>query len=97
MELDINYLYALTPRQFSNIQVGWNQKTERQTKTSWEQVRTIYDAVIRPHLKSKNKSIREILPFPWDQEDILDNTQEEGFEEMKGRWDKIDQMKREKL
>lgn len=63
---------------------------------SWEQTRTLYDAIIRPHLKSKNKSSKEILPFPWDNE--IESKQEDEeeltFEEMEERWAKIDAMDR---
>lgn len=70
-----------------------------QTRTSWEQTRTLYDAIIRPHLKSKNKSAKEILPFPWDKEDWQANEEipEETSEEMEERWKKIDAMKKESI
>ncbi|MDX4973713.1 hypothetical protein [Myroides odoratimimus] len=99
MGLSIDYLYSLTPRQFANIQDGWNANIEMQTKTSWEQVRTLYDAVIRPHLKSKNKSAKEILPFPWDKEDARasEENPEKTSEEMEERWEKIDKMKKESI
>lgn len=99
MGLSIDYLYSLTPRQFANIQDGWNANVEMQIRTSWEQVRTLYDAVIRPHLKSKNKSAKEILPFPWDKEDARasEETPEETSEEMEERWEKIDKMKKESI
>ncbi|MDR2223811.1 MAG: hypothetical protein LBE34_13915 [Flavobacteriaceae bacterium] len=89
----------MTPRQFANIQAGWNANLEMQTKTSWEQIRTLYDAIIRPHLKSKNKSAKEILPFPWDKDNELKNLADENgeeltYEEMEDRWVKIDAMDR---
>lgn len=92
--LDINYLYSLTSRQFSNIQNGWNAQQEMQTKTSWEQTRQLYDAVIRPNLKDKEKTAKEIMPFPWDkEEDVVENEkviEEKSSQEMEDRWAYID-------
>ncbi|WP_286407669.1 hypothetical protein [Myroides marinus] len=96
--LSFDYLYSLTSRQFSNIQDGWNANQELQTKTSWEQTRMLYDAVIRPHLKDKNKSARDLLPFPWDDNSMNDeeleinNSEELSFEDMEARWKEIDKM-----
>ncbi len=98
--MSFDYLYDLTSRQFSNIQDGWNANQELQTKTSWEQTRMLYDAVIRPHLKDKNKSARDLLPFPWDDHglQICDNevqicdNEELSFEDMEARWKEIDKM-----
>lgn len=92
--LDILYLYTLTSRQFSNIQAGWNAQQEMYTKTSWEQTRTLYDAVIRPHLKDKEKSAKDILPFPWDKEiEVVKSAEifeEKSYEEMEARWAELD-------
>lgn len=92
--LDIDYLYSLTSRQFSNIQNGWNTQQEIQTKTSWEQTRQLYDAVIRPHLKDKEKTAKEIMPFPWDEEEEVVKVdkiiEEKSYQEMEDRWAYID-------
>lgn len=98
--MSFDYLYSLTPRQFYNIQVGWNTSQELQTKTSWEQTRTLYDSIIRPNLKDRDKSVRDILPFPWDvpvkNEDLgMRNSdggvkEELSFEEMEAQWADID-------
>lgn len=92
--LDIDYLYSLTLRQFSNIQNGWNTQQEIQTKTSWEQTRQLYDAVIRPYLKDKEKTAKEIMPFLWDEEEEVVKVdkiiEEKSYQEMEDRWAYID-------
>ena len=58
----------------------------------------LYDAVIRPHLKDKNKSARDLLPFPWDDNSMNDeeleinNSEKLSFEDMEARWKEIDKM-----
>lgn len=98
--LSFDYLYNLTSRQFSNIQEGWNIQQEMQIKTSWEQTRSLYDAVIRPYLKDKKKSAKEILPFPWDkdiEEQVNEKVPEITSEEMEERWRRIDKMNKESI
>ncbi|QQU04033.1 Uncharacterised protein [Myroides odoratus] len=96
--LDINYFYSLTPRQFNNIQLGWNENNEMQIKTSWEQTRKIFEAVLRPYMKDKTKTAKDLLPLPWDTEEVhaeedLD-AEQNTFEEMQERWRLIDEKKK---
>ncbi|MCO7721975.1 hypothetical protein NJB85_02130 [Myroides odoratimimus] len=98
--LSFDYLYNLTSRQFSNIQEGWNGQQEMLTKTSWEQTRSLYDAIIRPHLKDKKKSAKDIFPFPWDkeiEEQVNEKVPEITTDEMEERWKKIDAMNKENI
>lgn len=98
MGMSISYLYSLTPRQFDNIQQGWNANLEMSTKTSWEQTRKLFEVIIRPHLKDKNKTAFDLLPFPWDiKEKESEEKEQESFEEMADRWSEIDKVEREKI
>lgn len=94
MGLTIDYFYSLTPRQFHNVQVGWNQNQEMQIKTSWEQTRRLYEGILRPYIKDKNKTVQDLLPMPWDVEDVQQMGETEGFEAMQERWRLIDERKK---
>lgn len=102
MGLDIGYLYSLSPRQFYNIQKGFMEKEELNAKTSWEQTRKLFFAVLKPHLKKATIKENELMPFPWDVEEGLDGLVSksdtvEDIEAVKERWRLRDEQKKTKV
>ncbi len=68
-EIGLNYndFYALTPRSFTNIVEGFRNRQYTESKISWEQIRYLFYATLKPHLKG-NPSLRSLMPLPWDNE-----------------------------
>ncbi|SFO04702.1 hypothetical protein SAMN05421741_11821 [Paenimyroides ummariense] len=68
-EIGISYndFYALTPRSFTNIINGFRNKQYTESKERWEQIRYLFYASLKPHLKG-NPTLRSLMPLPWDNE-----------------------------
>lgn len=68
-EIGLNYndFYALTPRSFTNIINGLRNRQYTESKERWEQIRYLFYASLKPHLKG-NPSLRSLMPLPWDNE-----------------------------
>lgn len=68
-EIGLNYndFYALTPRSFTNIINGFRNRQYTESKERWEQIRYLFYASLKPHLKG-NPSLRSLMPLPWDNE-----------------------------
>lgn len=65
--LSYNDFYALTPRSFTNIINGLRNRQYAESKERWEQIRYLFYASLKPHLKG-NPSLRSLMPLPWDNE-----------------------------
>lgn len=100
MGLEHHYFYSLTPRVFSNISKGFNQRKESEEITSWTQTRKMMFAVLKPHLKNKNATEKDLFVFPWenkteeDSEFLTENQAEEILKKQKEFWKKIDNKKK---
>lgn len=103
--LKFDEFYALTPRSFTNAVNGYYNKQYNQSKVSWEQIRYLFYASLKPHLKG-NPSLKSLMPLPWDDEisdEIEFETEEqvqEAFENMNAYWEEIDrkrQLKKSKV
>jgi len=92
MGLDIDYFYALTPREFANISKGYAKKTQGQTRLSWEQTRSImYMVNLSIPSKRKKESITKFLPFSWEKEEA--EVKELSKKEQKDLFEKWDTVK----
>lgn len=103
MGLDYHYFYSLTPRVFSNISEGYNQRVESELQNGWIQTRKMMFAFLRPHLKNKNATEIDLFRFPWENEerDIsgleeieTEDQAEKVIQEQKAFWEKMDQKRK---
>lgn len=98
MGLEHHYFYTLTPRVFSNISEGYNQRRESEVQISWSQTRKMMFAFLRPHLKNKNATEQDLFKFPWEEqtneieEEIIENEAQanEILQKQKTFWEKLD-------
>lgn len=62
MGLDINYFYSLTPREFANIQKGYDQRREAESNERLILARRLFFAVLAPY----KKGLTEESAWPLD-------------------------------
>ena len=91
MGLDINYFYALTPREFDNIRKGYAKKIQSQTRLSWEQTRSImYMVNLSIPTKRKKESITKFLPFSWEKAEVeAKGLSKKEQKDLFKKWDKV--------
>jgi hypothetical protein len=53
-----------TPSEFKSIHDCWQEQRQQHYRDGWEQVRTLVSCFL-PFYPTK-KTIREVMPFPWD-------------------------------
>lgn len=75
MGLDINYFYNLTPRQFTNIQKGWSDRRDAESKERMIYTRRLMFAFLQPY--AKNLTEQKLWPFDWESESVLERSVEE--------------------
>ena len=66
MELDINYFYSLTPRQFANIQKGWSERRDAEQKERLILTRRLMFASLAPY--SKGLTEQSLWPLDFEKE-----------------------------
>ena len=66
MAMSPSELWRLELREFLAIYEGWRRQQEYAERQAWERTRWEACAIISPWLKG-NKSIKELLPLPWDE------------------------------
>ena len=98
LNLDINYFYKLTPRQFDNILEGYRCKEEASIKLKYELNRDLEWAIMSPYLDEKNpkhpKTIIEYKCFPWEkQKEVLAITKTKTKAEQQAFWENVDKNK----
>lgn len=66
--LDVNYFYSITPREFTNILIGYRNKEEAKEKAHWVRSRlTMYYALL-PYTENKKFAPEDVFKFPWEEE-----------------------------
>lgn len=86
MGLNIHYFYSLTPRQFSNIQRGWADRRDAESKERLILTRRLMYSNLVPW--SKNLSEQKLWPFDWENEIQEFNTpSEDDIEASIKRWE----------
>ena len=76
MGLEINYFYNLTPRQFINIQKGWSDRRDAESKERMIYTRRLMFAFLQPYAK-KGLTEQSLWPFDWENEKQLERSEEE--------------------
>jgi len=99
-EIKLSYkdFYALTPRSFTNVINGFRNSQYEDQKMSWEQIRYLFYASLKPHLKG-NPSLKRLMPLPWDVEDEDESNEtfltreetEQTVVNANAKWSEIDQ------
>jgi Xaa-Pro aminopeptidase len=75
MGLNIDYFYSLTPRQFTNILIGYRRKEENQEKGKWQRARLAMYYSLLPYSEKKDFSPADVFALTWDDEkDLLQET-----------------------
>lgn len=67
--MDIDYFYSLTPRQFTNILIGYRRKEENEEKGKWQRVRLKIYYSLLPYTEKKDFSPKDVFELPWDEEE----------------------------
>lgn len=92
MGLDINYFYSLTPRQFGNIQRGWADRRDAESKERLILTRRLMYSNLVPW--SKNLNEQKLWPFDWETEtQDLSTPSEDELEASKKRWEMRDALR----
>ena len=66
MNLNVDYFYRLTPREFANTVNGYRKREDNLSRERWMIARKIMWASLAPN--SKNLKENQILEFPWEVE-----------------------------
>lgn len=66
MNLNVDYFYRLTPREFANAVNGYRKREDNLSRERWMIARKIMWASLAPN--SKNLKENQILEFPWEVE-----------------------------
>jgi hypothetical protein len=95
--LSIDEFYKLTPRQFYNIQKGFERKKEDEFKLLLILNRSLKFAVIFPHLKNQNTTEEKVFPLYFEKTtsskiDLLKEIEEVEKQKIEF-WSKIDALK----
>lgn len=98
MSLSLDEFYKMTPRQFYNVQKGFNRRKEDALKEQLILNRSLKFSMLIPHLKDKNATEEKVFPLPWEKKTntILDLEKEKEIVEQQkiDIWSKIDAMKK---
>lgn len=100
MGLELDYFYSLTPRQFGNIQQGWQERRDAEMKMQMLLTRKTMFAALLPY--SKNLTEQDLWPMEFDQENTLEFSEAEQaritqeLEESKARWEARDAARKNK-
>lgn len=93
MGLTIDYLYSLTPRQFYNIQKGWNEKRDGESKERILLARKIMYASIMPHTKHLTEN--DVWPLDFlnlpEEEERNDEQLAKDLEDSLAFWARVDE------
>lgn len=77
--MQIDYFYSLTPRQFNNIQVGYNDRRDAEQKERLILVRRLMFSALAPH--SKGLTEQSLWHFDFEN-DMLDQANERDNEQL---------------
>lgn len=93
--LSIDEFYKLTPRQFYNIQKGFERKKDDELKVQMILNRSLKFWIIYPHLKNQNITEEKLFPLHFEKQIKLDLEKEiEEVEKLKlDFWSKFDASK----
>lgn len=100
MGLNVDYFYSLTPRQFQNIQIGWNHKRDAEMNMQMILTRRIMWSNLAPY--SKGLTEQGLWPLYFEEDHLKEFSEEEfekqlaELEESKKRWEKIDAARQNK-
>ena len=67
LNITIDTLYNMTPRNFINAQNGSKKLYEQNQQAEWERARWMACVIINPHLK-KSVDPKKITIFPWEKQ-----------------------------
>ena len=65
MNITIDDLYNMNPKNFANSQIGFGRLHQQKEQGEWERARWIACVIINPHLK-RAISPDKITSFPWE-------------------------------
>lgn len=93
MDLNIDYFYSLTPRQFYNHQKGWSDRRDAESKERMIFTRRLMYASLAPW--SKNLKEQELWPFDFENKALVidADAMEKELEETRKYWEEIDRRK----
>lgn len=97
--LSLDYLYNLTPRQYSNTLRGFVKRERDRSQEDWYRVRKMMVAFLAPYSSGADAlDEKKILPFPWE-ENAEDSslTDAEALQKVADFWAKRDADRAEKL
>lgn len=96
MNLNLNYFYSLTPRQFYNIQKGFGKRSEDQLKDQLILNRRLAFTFVSPYLKDKNLTEEKWMPLYFEKQKTSKEYLEQQIElveKQKAFWAKVDASK----
>lgn len=98
MGLTIDYLYSLTPRQFFNIQKGWNDRRVNESNERLILTRKIMFAALLPHTKKEHQlTEKDIWTLPFEVEEKTPESQLiADLEAAEKYWEQIDKRRNQK-
>lgn len=55
----------MTPREWSNLVTGFNDRENRKEQSEWERIRWQTTILVNPHTKKTIKA-KDLIVFPWE-------------------------------